>query len=120
MVDPTTLRPEDLKALSADAVTQLATEMLVQLASQARQIEQQQEAVQRREAEIRFKDAKLEKVTFELARLKAWKFAARTERMSAVQRQMFEETAAEDEADLEAQLQALQGPPEVALEFRSS
>lgn len=108
MVDPTTLRPEDLKGLSAEAVAQLATQMLAQLASQARQIEQQQELVQRREAEIKFKDAKLEKVTFELARLKAWKFAAHSERLSAAQRQMFEETAAEDEADLEAQLQALQ------------
>lgn len=109
MVDPTTLRPQDIKALSADAVTQLATQMLAQLALQARQIEQQQELAQRREAELKFKDAKLEKVTFELARLKAWKFAARTERMSAAQRQMFEETAAEDEADLQAQLRALQG-----------
>ena len=49
---------------------------------------------------------------FELARLKAWKFGARTEAMNAQQRQMFEDTAAEDEADLEAQLQALQGAAE--------
>jgi transposase len=111
MVDPTSLRPEDIEGLSPEAVTQLATRMLAQLATQARQIEQQQELAQRRDAEIKFKDAKLEKVTFELARLKAWKFGARTERMSAAQRQMFEETAAEDEADLQAQLQALQGLP---------
>ncbi|MBK8527997.1 MAG: IS66 family transposase zinc-finger binding domain-containing protein [Rubrivivax sp.] len=58
---------------------------------------------------MKFKDAKLERITFELARLKAWKFGAKTERMNAQQRQMFEEAAAEDEASLEAQLQALQG-----------
>ena len=109
MVDPTTLRPEDLKGLSPEAVTQLATRLLAQVTAQAQQIEQQHLLVQRRDAELKFKEAKLEKVTFELARLKAWKFAARTERMSAAQRQMFEETAAEDQADLEAQLQALQG-----------
>src|SRR5690606_725956 len=109
MVDPTTQPPQNIKARTDDAVTQPASQLLAQLALQARQIEQQQELAQRREAELKFKDAKLEKVTFELARLKAWKFAARTERMSAAQRQMFEETAAEDEADLQAQLRALQG-----------
>src|SRR5207253_3128928 len=46
--------------------------------------------------------AKLEKVNFELARLKAWKFGAKTETMSAEQRRLFEETMAEDEASLQA------------------
>jgi hypothetical protein len=53
-------------------------------------------------------DAKIERITFELARMKAWKFGAKTEAMNAEQRQMFEDTLAEDEADLEAQLAALQ------------
>ena len=44
----------------------------------------------------------------QLARLKAWKFGAKTERMNAEQREIFEETLAEDQADLEAQLAALQ------------
>ena len=35
---------------------------------------------------IKFKDAKLEKITFELARLKRWKFGAKTEAMTAEQR----------------------------------
>ena len=107
MVDLNALRAEDLKALGPDAITEVATRMLAQLAAQARQIEQQQALVARRDAEIRFKDAKLEKLTFELARHKAWKFGAKTERMSAAQRQMFEDTAAEDEADLQAQIDAL-------------
>ena len=45
---------------------------------------------------------------FELRRLKAWQFDAKTERMNAQQRQLFEETLAADQADLEAQLAALQ------------
>lgn len=109
MVDLSTLRAEDLKALGPQAMAEAASRMLAQLITQTRQIEQQQALLERRDAEIKFKDAKLEKVTFELARLKAWKFGARTERMNAAQRQMFEDTAAEDEADLQAQLQALQG-----------
>ena len=107
MVDLNALRAEDLKALGPDAITEVATRMLAQLAAQAQQIEQQQALVARRDAEIKYKDAKLEKLTFELARHKAWKFGAKTERMSAAQRQMFEDTAAEDEADLQAQIDAL-------------
>jgi len=54
-------------------------------------------------------DTKIERILFELARLKRWKFAAKTKRMNAEQRQMFEEAMAEDQASLQAQLEALQG-----------
>jgi transposase len=50
----------------------------------------------------------LTRITFELRRLKAWRFAAKTERMNAEQRQLFEETLAADQASLEAQLETLQ------------
>ena len=109
MLDLKALDPKTLQAMEPATMVEIATRMLAQLSVQGRQIEQQQQAAQRLEREIKFKDAKLEKVTFELARLKAWKFGARTERMNAEQRQMFEDTAAEDEADLQAQLDALQG-----------
>jgi transposase len=102
MVDLSSLTAEDLQGLSPGAVTELATRMLAELKVRTEQGQRDAQA-------IRFKDAKIEKITFELARLKAWKFGAHTERMTAEQRQMFETTAAEDEADLAAQLAALQG-----------
>ena len=71
-------------------------------------IRQQAQHIEHQAHEIKFKDAKLEKVMFELARLKAWKFDARTEAMNAEQRRLFEETMAEDEASLQAQLEQLQ------------
>ncbi len=101
MVDLSTLSAEDLRSLDSADVAELAVRMLAELKLRGEQAE--------RDAQIiRFKDARLEKITFELARLKAWKFGARTERMNVEQRQMFETTAAEDEADLAAQLAALQ------------
>ena len=109
MVDLKTLDPRMLQAMEPAAVAELATRMLTELATQGAQLQQHEQRAQRYEREIQFKDAKLEKITFELARLKAWKFGARTERLNATQRQMFEDTAAEDEADLQAQLLALQG-----------
>ena len=84
--------------LSADATT-LITQLRQQVQSQAR--------------EIAWAHAKLEKVNFELARLKRWKFGAKTEAMTAQQRALFQDTLAEDEASLRARLTELQrGLPE--------
>jgi transposase len=107
MLDVKALKTEDLKGLSKSAVTELAAALLTQLAAQGDAIAAKDAHIARRDREIKFKDAKIERITFELARLKAWKFGARTEAMNAEQRQMFEDTVSEDEADLEAQLAAL-------------
>jgi transposase len=100
VLDVQSLKAEDLKGLSPSAMADVSVRMLAHIAAQAEQIE-------RHERAIKFRDAKLEKVTFELARLKAWKFGAKTEAMNAEQRRMFEETFAEDEASLQAQLEQL-------------
>lgn len=116
MLDVITLKAADLKGLSQGAVTEIATALLAELAAQsaAQQaaLSAKDEYIARREREIKFKDAKIERITFELARLKAWKFGARAEAMNAEQRQLFEDTLAEDEADLQAQLDALQSQGE--------
>jgi transposase len=57
--------------------------------------------------EIAWRDARLDKLNLELARLKRWKFGAKTEAMTAQQRALFAETLTEDEASLQAQLAAL-------------
>ena len=56
---------------------------------------------------IALREAKIDKITFELARLKRWKFGAKSEAMNAEQRRLFEETLAEDEAGLREQLERL-------------
>lgn len=102
------LKPQDLQGLSQQATAELMKAMLEQLSAQRAALVAKDEHIAQREREIKFKDAKIERITFELARLKAWKFGAKTEAMSAEQRRLFEDTLAEDEADLESQLQALQ------------
>ena len=116
MLDAHALKAEDLQGLSPSAMAEVAARMLAQLGEQSRHIGEQaahinaqSKQIDRHEQALKFKDAKIERITFELARLKAWKFGAKTEAMNAQQRQMFEETLAEDQASLEAQLQALQG-----------
>ena len=102
------LKPQDLQGLSPDTVAALAAQMLEHIEQQARDLERQQTLLQRKDRDIAYRDAKIEKITFELTRLKRWKFGAKSEAMTAEQRQLFQDTLLEDEADLEAQLAALQ------------
>ena len=109
------LKPQDLQGLSPDAVTALAAQMLEHIQHQAselhskgHELELQQKLLQRRDRDIAWRDAKIEKITFELTRLKRWKYGAKSEAMTVQQRQMFQDTLLEDEADLQAQLAALQ------------
>ena len=62
----------------------------------------------RRDREIALAQVKIERLNFEVARLKRWKFDAKTEAMTAEQRLLFAETMVEDEACLQAQLAELQ------------
>ena len=109
------LKPQDLQGLSQESITALAAQMLEHIQHQAheiegrhRELELQQKLLERKDRDIAFRDSKIEKITFELTRLKRWKYGAKSEAMSADQRQMFQDTLLEDEADLEAQLAALQ------------
>lgn len=109
------LKAQDLQGLSPEGVTTLAAKMLEHIEQQAREIddkarelELQRQIIERKDRDIAWRDARIEKITFELTRLKRWKFGAKTEAMTAEQRQMFQDTLLEDEADLEAQLAALQ------------
>jgi transposase len=99
----------------------LPPEALALIEQMQRHIEQQEQALlahqrqlaeghallQRKDREIALRDAKLEKLEFEIARFKRWKFGAKTEAMNAQQRRLFEETLAEDEAALQAALEQL-------------
>lgn len=95
----------DLKSLPAEVTA------LIERLQQQAQADAQELA--RREREIALARVKIDKLNFELARLKRWKFDAKTESMTAAQRLLFADTLAEDEASLQAKLAELQrGLPE--------
>jgi transposase len=110
------LKAQDLHGLSPSSLAEVAAQMLTRIGEQSKfigeqgkQLDERNKQIAEQAQAIKFKDVKIERITFELARLKAWRFGAKTERMDAEQRQMFEEALAEDQASLEAQLLALQG-----------
>ncbi len=108
MLSMRALKPQDLQGLSQESAAALAAQMLGYIEQQARDLEVKQKLIERKDRDIAWRDAKIEKITFELTRLKRWKYGAKSEAMTADQRQMFQDTLLEDEADLEAQLAALQ------------
>ncbi|CAM5377288.1 IS66 family transposase [Rhodanobacter lindaniclasticus] len=73
-------------------------------------ISRRDDAIAQRDHEIAFKDAKIDKLTHEIARLRRVQFAAKSERMDPAQRELFDEAMAADIAALEAELEALRGP----------
>jgi transposase len=110
------LPPLNLQALPPEAASwvarwqhvekQLALRELA-LVDRDRELDQARALLQRKDRDITWRDAKIEKITFELARLKRWKFGVSSEAMDADQRRLFEETLVEDEASLRAQLEQL-------------
>ena len=101
MLDVQHFKAQDLRGLSPESLAAVAEQMLAHIGEQSKRIDSQAQA-------IKWRDAKIESITFQLARFKAWKFGARTEAMNAEQRALFDETCAADQASLEAQLAALQ------------
>ena len=90
----------DLTSLPAEVAA------LIERLQQQAKVDAQELA--RRGREIAWAHLKIDKLNFEVARLRRWKFDAKTEAMTAEQRALFQDTMAEDEASLQAQLAELQ------------
>ena len=108
MLDLHALKAHDLVALNPSEWAVVGAQLLAHIGEQSKHITAQDNRIDSQAQAIKWRDAKIESITFQLARLKAWKFGAKTERMNAGQRSIFEETLAADEASLQAQLAALQ------------
>jgi transposase len=71
---------------------------------------EQLQSIAGRDRDIVYKDAKIAALTHEIARIKRWIFAARSEKLDPAQRALFDESLGEDIAALEVQLDALREP----------
>ena len=73
-----------LQDMSADDLRALALELMTE-------VQAKQHIVDRTEAALRFSDAKLAQLTHEMAVLKRWKFAARSEKLGHEQQSLLDE-----------------------------
>jgi transposase len=69
------------------------------------------ETVASKDRELRHKQLKIEQLTHEMALLKRWKFAARSEQLHGAQRSLLEETIDADLEAIAAELATLRAPP---------
>jgi transposase len=93
-----------LETMDAQQLRELAAELIETLARQDGELERRQQELHRRQL-------KIDQLTHEMALIKRWRFAARSEQLHGAQRSLLEETI---EADLEAiatELEALQARP---------
>lgn len=91
---------DQLAKMNADELREFAANMVSQLIESQKKLSETQQ-------DNRLRQLKIDQLTHEMAILKRWKFAARSEQLQGEQRQLFDETL---EADLEAiclELQAL-------------
>ena len=108
MLNVHAINVQDLAGLNPNEWAVVGAKLLAHIGQQSKHITAQATRIDSQAQAIKWRDAKIESITHQLARLKAWKFGAKTERMNAEQRSLFEETLAADQASLEAQLAALQ------------
>jgi transposase len=81
------------------------------VASQLARIQQQDALIAHHAQELRYRQAKIDKLTHELAIHKRWKFGRRSEQLPAEQASLLDESLDADVAAIEAELEALTPAP---------
>ena len=95
---------ESLPSLNAEQLRELAQELIATIA-------QQSQAIAAKDSDILYRQAKIDKLTHELATLKRWKFGRSSELLNAGQISLLDETIDADIAAIEQELENLAPPP---------
>ena len=77
MLDVHAIKPQDFGTLNAADLAVLATHMLVHVSEQSEHIGEQDNRIDSQAQAIKWRDAMIKSITFQLARLTAWKRATR-------------------------------------------
>ena len=93
MLDAAQIDPAKLQSLGEVELRELAATLLTRIHRDAR--------------EINWRDAKIDKLSFEVAQLRRARFGVKSEQLDAQQKALFDEAVDADIAELEAQLQEL-------------
>ena len=93
-----------LNQLDAQQLREVVRSLMSDMAAQEAAIAQHDAEIERRDREIAFKQAVIDKINHEMAVLKRLKFAARSEHFNAEQKSLIEETIEADLAALQVEL----------------
>ena len=103
--------PREWSQMDAQELRDLTATLFSKLSEQAAQLSARDQLVARRDQELKHKQLKIDQLTYEMAILKRWRYARRSEQLDAVQRSLLHESI---DADLEAiglELEALKDKP---------
>jgi transposase len=92
--------PRDLAQMNAQELRDLASSLIAQLTQ--------------KDQELSFKQLKIDQLTYEMATLKRWRFARRSEQLDSGQRSLLEESIDEDLAAISLEIEALESSPKPA------
>jgi polyhydroxyalkanoate synthesis regulator phasin len=95
---------ESLPSLNAEQLRELVSELITKITQQS---QQHACAIAAKDSDILYRQAKIDKLTHELATLKRWKFARSSEQLNAGQISLLEETIDADIAAIEEELKSL-------------
>src|ERR1700735_5083545 len=99
--------PPDMAQMNAQELRDLTAALFAKLQQRENELSERDAKLSQRDEELKYKQLKIDQLTHEMAVLKRWRFAKRSEQLDAVQRSLLEESI---DADLEAidhEIQAL-------------
>jgi transposase len=101
------LNAEQLGSLNAEQLRALAGELIAQVA-------QREQTIAGKERELKYRQAKIDQLTHEMAVLKRWRFGKSGERLDPAQLSLLDETLDADIAAIELELEQLAPTPRAA------
>ena len=119
------IAPESLASLSAKELREMVTGLMSRITEHDRQITQRDaqigqldETIASKDREIKYRQAKIDQLTHEMAVLKRWKFGRSREQLDQAQASLLDETIDADIAAIEQELEMLTPTPKADTETR--
>ena len=110
--------PESLSSLSAQELREIVTGLMERITEHDRQITQRDaqigqldETIASKDREIKYRQAKIDQLTHEMAVLKRWKFGRSREQLDSAQASLLDEAIDADIAAIELELEHLAPVP---------
>jgi transposase len=102
--------PHDLGQMDAQELRNLTATLFAKLQLRESELTERDAILSRRDEELKYKQLKIDQLTHEMAVLKRWRFAKRSEQLDAVQLRLLDESIDADLQAIELEIEALRAP----------
>ena len=102
--------PPDMAQMDAPELRDLTAVLFAKLQQRETELNERDAKLSQRDEELKYKQLKIDQLTHEMAVLKRWRFAKRSEQLDAVQRSLLEESIDADLEAIDLEIQTLRQP----------